>query len=57
VSIFVNSVVRHSQPLREPQGSLDSPASLKLGHRGTREDTPGSLDERGFFLHGGLDEI
>jgi hypothetical protein len=57
VSIFVNGVFRRSQPLSDPQRSLDSPASLKFGHRGTREDTPGSLDERGFFLHGALDEI
>jgi hypothetical protein len=36
---------------------LDSPASLKFGHRGSPEDTPGSVDDRGLFLDGRLDEV
>jgi hypothetical protein len=36
---------------------LDSPASLKFGHRGSREDTPGSVDDRGLFLNGRIDEV
>jgi hypothetical protein len=42
-----------------PKGTeidLDSPASLKFGHRGGPEDTPGSIDDRGLFLDGGIDE-
>jgi Concanavalin A-like lectin/glucanases superfamily len=35
---------------------LDSPASLKFGHRGDPEDTPGSIDDRGLFLDGRIDE-
>ena len=35
---------------------LDSPASLKFGHRGDPEDTPGSIDDRGLFLNGRIDE-
>jgi len=37
--------------------NLDSPASLKLGHRGNPTDTPGSADPRQFYLNGALDEI
>jgi hypothetical protein len=36
---------------------LDSPASLKFGHRGGPEDTPGSVDDRGLFLDGRIDEV
>jgi hypothetical protein len=43
-----------------PKGTvidLDSPASLKFGHRGGPEDTPGSIDDRGLFLDGRIDEV
>ena len=40
-----------------PVGDLDSAASLKFGHRGDPDDTPGSESEHGFFLEGQLDEI
>src|SRR6185503_2251897 len=30
---------------------VNSPSSLKLGHRGAPGDTPGSTDTRGFFLN------
>ena len=43
--------------MAEPLASTDSPASLNFGHRGTSEDTPGSLDDRDFFVRGELDEI
>lgn len=36
---------------------LTSTSSLKLGHRGGPGDTPGSLDPRGFFLAGAVDEV
>lgn len=36
---------------------LDSKATLKIGHRGNPTDTPGSLDDRGFYLHGCVDEV
>jgi Concanavalin A-like lectin/glucanases superfamily/Kelch motif len=38
-------------------GNLDSISSLKFGHRGSPSDTPGSEDERGFFLNGRIDEV
>jgi hypothetical protein len=38
-------------------GNLDSTSSLKFGHRGSPSDTPGSEDERGFFLNGRIDEV
>lgn len=37
--------------------TVDSPSSLKFGHRGDRGDTAGSVDRRGMFLNGQLDEI
>ena len=37
--------------------NLDTPASLKFGHRGNPDDTPGSSDERGFYLNGRIDEV
>ena len=37
--------------------NLDSTSSLKFGHRGNPIDTPGSDDERGFFLNGRIDEV
>lgn len=36
---------------------LDSTSSLKFGHRGNPDDTPGSVDTRGFYLNGGIDEV
>jgi hypothetical protein len=36
---------------------LDSPASLKFGRRGGPADTPGSVDDRGLFLDGRIDEV
>jgi hypothetical protein len=38
-------------------GNLDSSSSLKFGHRGNPSDTPGSEDDREFFLDGRIDEI
>jgi hypothetical protein len=38
-------------------GTLDSTASLKFGHRGNPNDTPGSEDENGYFLNGRLDGV
>ncbi len=37
--------------------NFDSTASLKIGHRGNSIDTPGSVDNRGFFLNGSVDEV
>lgn len=36
---------------------LNSSASLKIGHRGSPSDTPGSTDTRGFYLKGLVDEL
>jgi hypothetical protein len=36
---------------------LDSESSLKFGHRGNPEDTPGSIDTRDFYLNGRIDEV
>jgi hypothetical protein len=35
----------------------DSRASLKFGRRGSPDDTQRSIDERGLFLDGGIDEV
>jgi hypothetical protein len=37
--------------------NVDSDSSLKFGHRGNPEDTPGSDDDRGFYLNGLIDEV
>jgi len=37
--------------------NLDSNSSLKFGHRGNPTDTPGSEDERQFYLNGRIDEV
>jgi hypothetical protein len=39
-----------------PLVNADSNSSLKFGHRGHPDDTPGSEDDRGFYLNGGIDE-
>lgn len=57
LSIFLNGALAASQPAVEATIVQDSNASLKFGHRGTSSDTPGSLDHRGFFLRGELDEV
>lgn len=36
---------------------IGSVSSLKFGHRGSIYDTTGSLDERGFYLRGAIDEV
>jgi Concanavalin A-like lectin/glucanases superfamily len=36
---------------------LDSPSSLKFGHRGGPDDTPGSISAHGYFLNGRIDEV
>lgn len=38
-------------------GDLSTPSSLKFGHRGNVQDTPGSQDTRQFYLHGAIDEV
>jgi YVTN family beta-propeller protein len=54
VTLFMNGV-----PVAQGEFSLslDSSSTLKFGHRGNPEDTPGSEDNRGFFLNGGIDEV
>jgi hypothetical protein len=57
VSVFVDGREVGSGPLRMPRLSFSSDVSLKIGHRGSPDDTPGSHDDRGFFLHGRVDEV
>lgn len=54
VTLYVNGRVVASGSFA---GSFNSAASLKFGHRGSPADTPGSEDERGFFLGGAIDEV
>jgi hypothetical protein len=41
------------------EGTLDADtrSSIKFGHRGGPDDTSGSIDKRGFFLDGRIDEV
>lgn len=52
--IFVNGREVAAAPFVD---NGDSNSSLKFGHRGSPSDTPGSLDESGFFLNGRIDEV
>jgi VCBS repeat-containing protein len=53
-SIFMNGVEIASGTASV---NVDSTSSLKFGHRGNPEDTPGSEDWRGFYLNGRIDEV
>lgn len=53
-SIYVNGRVVAAAPFVD---NGDSNSSLKFGHRGSPSDTPGSLDDSGFFLNGRIDEV
>ena len=56
--IFMNGDLVASNTV--PNGAvldLDSPSSLKFGHRGDPDDTPGSISRRGYFLNGRIDEV
>jgi hypothetical protein len=57
MSVFVNGTRVASAEMTNPDKVADSTATLKFGHRGGPEDTPGSRDRRGFFLNGEVDEI
>jgi YVTN family beta-propeller protein len=54
ITLFMNGVpvTVGASPL-----NLDSDSSLKFGHRGSPDDTPGSQDTSGFFLNGRIDEV
>ena len=56
ITIFVNGMPLAHTPR---MGALDmsTEASLKLGHRGDPDDTPGSSDASGFYLNGRIDEV
>ena len=55
-TLFWNGEPIRSETLTQTY-NLDSDSSVKFGHRGNPEDTPGSDDERGFYLNGLIDEI
>jgi hypothetical protein len=55
--IFLNGRIIASSPASGAPLNLDTEASLKFGHRGNPDDTPGSQDVAGFFLNGQVDEV
>jgi hypothetical protein len=57
LELLMNGEVIASASGRDSRTDADSPASLTFGHRGGPDDTPGSIDERGFFLDGRIDEV
>jgi hypothetical protein len=57
LSTFVDGRLVANAAVVTPGRSVDSTASLKIGHRGSPDDTPGSRDRRGFFLNGSVDEV
>lgn len=54
VTLYVNG---ESVAEGDSAQNLDTESSLKFGHRGNPSDTPGSTDNRGFFLRGRIDEV
>jgi len=56
-ALYVNGQRVASSLFAEGNMNADSPASIKFGHRGNSADTPGSEDESGFYLDGGIDEV
>jgi hypothetical protein len=56
VELYLNGEMIAGENFGGPY-NLNSPASLKFGHRGNPEDTPGSQDERNFYLNGRIDEV
>lgn len=57
VEIFMNGILIASNSAPGPWVDLDSASSLKFGHRGNPADTPGSEDDREFYLNGQIDEV
>jgi DNA-binding SARP family transcriptional activator len=56
--ILINGVLIASETHPGGEDShIGSVASLKFGHRGSIYDTSGSLDERGLYLKGAIDEV
>ncbi|MEX2204502.1 MAG: LamG domain-containing protein [Actinomycetota bacterium] len=56
--IFMDGdVIRSKTASERPVLDLDSPSSLKFGHRGSARDTPGSISRQRFFLTGQIDEV
>ncbi len=53
-SIFMNGVEIASGTYAV---NVNSTSSLKFGHRGNPDDTPGSVDGRGFYLNGRMDDV
>jgi hypothetical protein len=54
VTVFFNGEPVASGPA---PADLSTTASLKFGHRGNPDDTPGSMDERQFYTHGAIDDV
>ena len=58
VEILMNGdvVASRTTPI---EGTIDADtrSSIKFGHRGAPEDTPGSVSDQGFFLNGRVDEV
>lgn len=58
VEILTNGALIASATHPDGENShIGSVSSLKLGHRGSIYDTSGSLDDRGFYLRGAIDEV
>lgn len=57
IEILMDGKVIASSTSADSLTDADSPASLTFGHRGGPDDTPGSIDERGLFLDGRIDEV
>ncbi len=57
-TLFLDGLVIDEQGMDASNAlALGTTSSLKFGHRGNPDDTPGSEDESGFYLNGAIDEV
>ena len=54
---YLNGELLSTIPYDVTDLSSAADVSLKIGHRGNPDDTPGSTDPRGFYMNGLVDEV
>jgi DNA-binding SARP family transcriptional activator len=57
IDIFVNGTLQAIYSGPDLGVDVDSDSSLKFGHRGGNQDTPGATKDQGFYLDGLIDEV
>ncbi len=57
ITLYVNGIRVAREFFAEGNANANSLSSLKFGHRGNPNDTPGSESDQQFYLVGGVDEV